>query len=90
MDLLRQIRESAVDPDYSVVGKHVTKSRWRLPLVAVALVLGMVVAVQGWYTYKASPDAASERDELISRIRAGDKTNDDLRAQQAAIEWKPK
>ena len=86
MDLLRQIRESAVDPDYAVVGKHVTKSRWRLPLVAVALVLGMVVAVQGWYTYKASPDAASERDELISRIRAGDKTNDDLRAQQAALE----
>jgi uncharacterized protein YlxW (UPF0749 family) len=86
MDLLRQIRESSLDPDYAVVGKHVTRSRWRLPLVAVALVLGMVVAVQGWYTYKASPDAASERDELISRIRAGEKANDDLRAQQVAIE----
>jgi uncharacterized protein YlxW (UPF0749 family) len=86
MDLLRQIRESAVDPDYEALGKHVTKSRWRLPLAAVALVLGLVVAVQGWYTYKASPDTASERDQLISRIRAADKTNDDLRAQQVALE----
>lgn len=86
MDLLRQIRESAVDPDYAVVGKHASKSRWRLPLVAVALVLGMVVAVQGWNTYKASPAAASERDELISRIRSADKANDDLRAEQVALQ----
>ena len=86
MDLLRQIRESALDPDYKAVGKHINPSRWRWPLVAVALVLGLVVAVQGWYTYKASPDTASERDQLISRIRAADKTNDDLRAQQVALE----
>jgi uncharacterized protein YlxW (UPF0749 family) len=86
MDLLRQIRESAIDPDYAVVGKHATKGRWRLPVAAVALVLGMVVAVQGWYTYKASPAAASERDQLISRIRGADRTNDDLRAQQVALE----
>ncbi|HET7724971.1 MAG TPA: hypothetical protein VFK68_10055, partial [Propionibacteriaceae bacterium] len=53
MDLLRQIRESALDPDYAAVGKHVTRDRLRAPLVVVALVLGTVVAVQGWYTYKA-------------------------------------
>ena len=86
MDLLRQIRESAIDPDYEALGKRVTKGRWRLPLAAVALVLGLVVAVQGWDTYKASPDTASERDQLISRIRGADKTNDDLRAQQVALE----
>ena len=86
MDLLRQIRESALDPDYEAVGKHVDRSRWRWPLAAVALALGAVVAVQGWYTYKASPDAASERDQLISRIRAADRTNDDMRAQQVALE----
>jgi uncharacterized protein YlxW (UPF0749 family) len=86
MDLLRQVRESAVDPDYEVVGKHASKGRWRLPLVVVALVLGMVVAVQGWYTYKASSDAASERDQLISRIRAADKANDGLRTQQVALQ----
>jgi len=87
MDILRQIRESAVDPDYAAVGKgrHASAGRWRLPLVAVGLVLGMVVAMQGWYTYKASPDAASEHDQLVSRIRAADKTNDDLRAQQMAL-----
>ena len=86
MDLLRQIRESAVDPDYAAVGRHVSAGRWRLPLVAVALILGMVVAMQGWYTYKAAPDLASEHDQLVSRIRAADKTNDDLRAQQVALE----
>ncbi len=88
MDLLRQIRESAVDPDYAAVGKgkHANTGRWRLPLVAVGLILGMVVAMQGWYTYKATPDAASEHDQLVSRIRAADKTNDDLRAQQVAFE----
>ena len=63
---------------------------WTLPfvvLLAVPLaVLGAVVAVQGWYTYKASPAAASERDQLISRIRAAEKTNDDLRSQQLALE----
>ncbi len=86
MDLLRQIRDSAIDPDYAVVGRHVSRSRWRLPLVAVALVLGMVVAVQGWNTYQASSEVASERDQLISRVRAADKTNDDLHAQQVALE----
>ncbi|HSN11410.1 MAG TPA: DUF881 domain-containing protein [Propionibacteriaceae bacterium] len=86
MDLLRQIRESAVDPDYAAVGKHVSRDRLRVPLLVVALVLGAVVAVQGWYTYKASPDAASERQQLISRIRAADTTNDGLRAQQLALE----
>lgn len=86
MDLLRQIRESALDPDYAVVGKHANKGRWRWPLVAVALALGVVVAVQGWYTYKASPDAQTERDQLITRIRTADKANDDLREQQVAVQ----
>ncbi len=86
MDLLRQIRESALDPDYAIVGKHATRGRVRTPLVVVALVLGAVVAVQGWYTYKASPDAASEREQLISRIRAAEATNDGLRSEQLALE----
>ncbi len=86
MDLLRQIRESALDPDYAAVGKRVGPGRLRAPLALVALVLGAAVAVQGWYTYQASPAAASERDQLISRIRSAEKTNDGLRSQQVALE----
>jgi uncharacterized protein YlxW (UPF0749 family) len=86
MDLLRQIREGALDPDYAAVGKHASRGMLRLPLVVVALVLGTVVAVQAWYTYQASPAAASERDQLITRIRAAEKTNDDLRSQQVALD----
>lgn len=86
MDLLRQIRESALDPDYARAGRHVTRGRWRLPLAAVALVLGVVVAIQGWYTYKAAPDLNTEREQLINRIGAVDKSNDELRAQQVALE----
>lgn len=86
MDLLRQIRESAVDPDYAAVGRHATRGRWRLPLAAVALVVGVVVAMQGWYTYKASSDASTERQELINRIGTVDKGNDELRTQQALLQ----
>lgn len=86
MDLLKQIRDSAVDPDYAAGGRHVTRGRWRLPLAAVALVVGVVVAIQGWYTYKAGPDLSAEREQLINRIESVDKSNDDLRAQQLALE----
>lgn len=86
MDLLRQVRESAIDPDYSKIGKPNSRNRLRLPLAAVALVLGMFVAIQGWYTYKAYPDVASERDQLINRIRTAEKTNDDIRNQQTELE----
>lgn len=86
MDLLRQIRESAVDADYAAVGRHATRGKWRLSLAAVALVVGITVAMQGWYTYKATNDTITERQGLISRIGTVDKSNDDLRNQQAALQ----
>lgn len=86
MDLLNQIRESAIDPDYAALGRHATTGRWRLPLAAVALVVGIVVAMQGWYTFRATSDSSTEREQLISRIGDLDKSNDDLRAQQVTVE----
>lgn len=86
MDLLRQVRESAVDPDYAAAGRHGSTSRGRWPLALVAVVLGLVVALQGWYTYRASSDMATERQQLISRLTAADTTNDGLRAQQTTLE----
>lgn len=88
MDLLTQLWEHPVDPEYAAVAREARPhgSRRRLPLAAVALVLGALVALQAAQTVKAAPDLETERQQLIERVRAADRANEALRADQQATE----
>ena len=86
MDLLNQIIRHPVDPDYAVVAaRGETGPRLRWPLALVALLIGAMFAVSALQTTRTAPDVAVERTELISRIKAAETQQDQLRARSTAL-----
>jgi uncharacterized protein YlxW (UPF0749 family) len=96
MDLLRQITEQPIDPDYAVIaagrptagqddgGPARPRHRWALALAAV--LAGALFAVAAVQTTQRAPLLATEREELIARILAAEAAQDVQRAQVAALD----
>lgn len=96
MDLLRQITEHPIDPDYALVrdrdrdrtgGERPGRGpgrRWALALAAV--LAGGLFAVGAVQTTQRAPLVATERDELIARIRTAEVAQDAQRGEVAALD----
>lgn len=79
MDLLRTIRETALDPAYA----QASPRRARPALVVVAfLAVGLLLGLAFGATTRAAPAGAAERAQLIARIRQLETEQDSLRARQ--------
>jgi len=87
MDLLNQILRQPVDPDYEIVTARGNEpsSRWRWWLAAVALVIGAMLAIAALQTTQSAPALQIERTELISRIKAAEAEQDQLRARATSL-----
>jgi uncharacterized protein YlxW (UPF0749 family) len=93
MDLLRQITDQPIDPDYAAVAARAEAPaaaprrpgrRWALALAAVlAGTLFVIAAVQNT---ERAPLLATERDELIARIKAAQTAQDAQRAEIAELD----
>ena len=85
MDLLKQIIEQPIDPDYAVVAarepdrRHSTSSR--IAFGVIALVIGALFAVAALQTTLSRPAAEKERDQLVARIKTAQANRDKLRSQ---------
>lgn len=80
MDLLNQIIRQPVDPDYALVaarGAPPSRHKWKLALVVC--LSGLLITLSALQTSRQAPLAATERQELISRIHAEEGRQDDLR-----------
>lgn len=96
MDLLRQITEQPMDPDYAVVaarprpsaptgaGRRGRPVRWALTLATV--LAGALFAVGAVQNTQRAPLVATERQELIARIGAAETALDAQREQVAALD----
>ena len=99
MDLLRQITEQPIDPDYAAVAARPHEGdsddpttaegrrrplRWALTLAAV--LAGTLFAIGAVQTTQRAPLLASERQELIARITAAEAAQDGQRARVAALD----
>lgn len=97
MDLLRQITEQPIDPDYAAVAarRHESETaadgrggrrplRWALALAAV--LAGTLFAIGAVETTQRAPLVATERQELIARIAAAEAAQDGQRSQVAALD----
>lgn len=71
MDLLRQILEQPVDPDYAAAaarGAPPSRARWMLGVAL--LIVGVLFSVGALQTNRSAPAVAKERAELIDRVHA--------------------
>lgn len=85
MDLLRQIREQPLDPDYAVVAARGTPpSRMRWMLAVTLIMVGMLFTLAAVQTTKAAPDISRERSDLIDRVKQAGQTQDGLNARISA------
>lgn len=93
MDLLRQITEQPIDPDYAVVaarseptgaGRRGRPLRWALTLAAV--LAGALFAIGAVQNTQRAPVVATERQELIARIGAAETALDAQREQVATLD----
>lgn len=86
MDLLNQVINTPIDPDYMVAAaKGTPPARFRWPLAVIALIIGVMFTVAAVQTSRSAPAAAQERVELIDRIQSGDRELDEKRATEAAL-----
>jgi uncharacterized protein YlxW (UPF0749 family) len=86
MDLLNQIIRQPVDPDYALAatrGDQATGGRWTLGVLA--LIIGALFAVAALQTTRAAPALQSERSELISRVQAAEREQDELRGRVTTL-----
>ena len=80
MDLLNQIIQQPVDPDYAIVkARGDTSSRRGVAFALVAVAIGAMFAVAAVQTNRTAPALAGERNELITRVRAAEAQQDRLR-----------
>ena len=81
MDLLNQLRETALDPSYgAAVTEHGGQRRRGRILLPALLVVGLLFGITLGNQWRAAPVIAQERADLIARITAAETTIDDLRA----------
>jgi uncharacterized protein YlxW (UPF0749 family) len=86
MDLLNQILREPVDPDYARVAATVAPEDRRRPrghwwLALVLVLAGTLFAVGALQTNRAAPVQATERAELVDRIKAAEAEQDAVRGQ---------
>lgn len=80
MDLLNQLRETALDPSYPAAAQTSTGRRHRRSVVVPALALvGLFFGVALAHQWRTAPAAAQERADLIARIQATETQVDALR-----------
>jgi uncharacterized protein YlxW (UPF0749 family) len=80
MDLLNQMIRQPVDPDYALAaarGADPARGRWTLAVLAV--IIGALFSVAALQTTREAPALQSERTELISRVQAAEREQDQLR-----------
>lgn len=86
MDLLKQIIEHPIEPDYAVVAARRAEpgasggsrsARWVFGLVV--LLIGAMFAIAALQTTRSQPAIQDERHELVSRIKSAQATRDGLR-----------
>lgn len=90
MDLLKQVMEHPVDPDYAILARRGEGSSRHKLLLTIALVaLGALLAVAAMQNLRTAGSRADERTELIARIKEQSQQQDALRsdveARQAEI-----
>ena len=87
MDLLNQIIRQPVDPDYALAttrGEDPSSAgRWTLGVLA--LIIGALFAVAALQTTRSAPVLQSERSELISRVQAAEREQDELRGRVTTL-----
>jgi len=86
MDLLNQIIREPVDPDYALAaawGRDPSQGRWMLGVLA--LIIGALFAVAALQTTRAAPALKSERAELITRVQAAEREQDELRSRVTSL-----
>lgn len=82
MDLLREVRESALDPSYTAAtAEQSGRRRRRSVLVPALLVLGLLLGLAVANTWRQAPAAAQERRDLIARIAEAEASIDASRTQ---------
>lgn len=86
MDLLNQLRDTALDPSYpAAVAEHDGQRRRHRVLLPTLLVVGLFFGIALGSQWRAAPVLAQERADLIARIAAAEATIDDLQAQSVAL-----
>jgi uncharacterized protein YlxW (UPF0749 family) len=87
MDLLNQILRQPVDPDYAITAAQGGRQlpRWRWSFALVTLTIGALLAIAALQTNQAAPALQNERTELISRIKAAETNQDQLRARITSL-----
>lgn len=85
MDLLRTLREEAVDPDYrrSATSTRVRNPRLRAVGIGLAALLLTMAALQ---TQRAAPAAQDERADMIQRVAAAESQADALQQRVATLD----
>lgn len=78
MDLLRHVRESALDPGYAEASASGRRPR-PVSVILVFLLAGVLLGFAFGTTNRAAPSGAAERAQLIDRIRRLDASHDELR-----------
>ncbi|HKX15105.1 MAG TPA: DUF881 domain-containing protein [Propionibacteriaceae bacterium] len=80
MDLLNQIIRQPLDPDYALAAARGTDpARGRWTLAVLAMIIGALFSVAALQTTREAPALQSERTELIRRVQAAEKEQDQLR-----------
>lgn len=86
MDLLRAVRENALDPAYERAAQRPGGRRRRWPLiVVVTLVAGLMIGTAIGSTLRSRPAAEQERQWIIDRIAATEASQEELRARLAGL-----
>ncbi len=87
MDLLNQLRDTALDPSYPVAAQERGGPRRRRVVLVPALVaVGVLLGVALGNQVRTAPAAAQERADLIARIDAAETTIDELRTRSLALD----
>lgn len=80
MDLLKQVMDQPVDPDYVLLAKRGEASSRHKVLLTIALVaLGALLALAVMQNLRTAGIRADERTELISRVKEQSARQDELR-----------
>lgn len=80
MDLLKQIVEQPIDPDYAIVAARGERSSHRRWMMLITLVVaGSLLAIAVMQNFRTAPVRATERQELVTRINDAQGRQDQLR-----------
>lgn len=86
MDLLREVTEHSLDPDYRVPAPGRTQRRHPITLAVVLGLAGVMVGLSVAQTSTQAPAAEVERRELVQRIREQTEVVDARREQAAELD----